>query len=133
MAHNVINRHSRGDRTLTPDADGYYSIELTADVGSHTDDPTLVPIPEKDAYLVQRLYGPSQAVQEGDYPTPVFDVVSEPTAEDEYLRGSELPVLPPWGMNKGGPGSPRWHVRRLSCSGPRPSCSPSPVFFQGSS
>lgn len=80
MAHNVINRHSRGDRTLTPDADGYYTIELTADVGSHTDDPNLLPIPEKDAYLIQRLYGPSQAVQEGDYPTPVFDVVSEPAA-----------------------------------------------------
>ncbi|MFC5714908.1 hypothetical protein ACFPTX_02160 [Pseudomonas sp. GCM10022188] len=30
MAHNAINRRSRGDRTLTPGKDGIYSIELAA-------------------------------------------------------------------------------------------------------
>lgn len=77
MAHNAINRHSRGDRTLTPDTDGYYTIELRADVGEGADDPDLLPIPEKDAYLILRLYGPSQAVQDGEYVAPVFEVVGD--------------------------------------------------------
>ena len=75
MAHNAINRHSRGDRTLTPDADGSYTIELRADVNGGVNEPNLLPIPEKDAYLILRLYGPSQAVQDGDYAPPVFEVI----------------------------------------------------------
>lgn len=75
MAHNALNRHSRGDRTLTPGSDGYFTVELRADVGG-IDDPNVLPIPEKDAYLILRLYGPSQAIQDGDYVEPVFDVIS---------------------------------------------------------
>ena len=75
MAHNEIGRHSRGDRTLVPDADGLYTIELRADVDGDADDPNLLPVPEKDAYLILRLYGPSQAVQDGGYPAPTFEVV----------------------------------------------------------
>ena len=72
MAHNSINRHSRGDRTLPPDEDGSYSILLSADVDAHADDPHFLPIPEKDCYLILRLYGPSEAIQNGDYRAPVF-------------------------------------------------------------
>jgi hypothetical protein len=75
MAHNALNRHSRGDRTLTPDADGYFTIELRADVEGGGEDPNLLPIPEKDAYLILRLYGPSQEIQDGHSTTPVFEVV----------------------------------------------------------
>lgn len=70
MAHNAINRHSRGDRTLAPDADGLYTIDLSADIGHGADNPNLLPIPEKDCYLVLRLYGPSQQIQAGDYVMP---------------------------------------------------------------
>ncbi|WP_207905656.1 DUF1254 domain-containing protein [Nocardia alba] len=73
MAHNAINRHSRGDRTLTPDADGYYTLLLSADVDAHADDPNFLPIPDKDAYLILRMYGPSQAVQDGQYTMPAFE------------------------------------------------------------
>lgn len=72
MAHNRINRHSRGDRTLRPNEDGTYSLLLSANVDAHADDPHFLPIPEKDCYLILRLYGPSQAIQDGDYTPPTF-------------------------------------------------------------
>ncbi|WP_091227220.1 DUF1254 domain-containing protein [Microbacterium sp. 3J1] len=72
MAHNSINRHSRGDRTLPPNDDGTYSVLLSSDVEAHAEDPHFLPIPEKDCYLILRLYGPSEAIQNGDYTTPEF-------------------------------------------------------------
>lgn len=72
MAHNEINRHSRGDRTLQPDADGYYTIVLSADTEAHRNDPNFLPIPTKNAYLILRLYGPNEAMQEGQYELPTF-------------------------------------------------------------
>ncbi|OQM82286.1 hypothetical protein B0E55_01911 [Rhodococcus sp. 66b] len=74
MAHNAINRHSRGDRTLVMDDDGYFTIVLSADVDANAENPNFLPIPEKDAYLIMRMYGPSKAVQDGEYLTPSFDV-----------------------------------------------------------
>jgi hypothetical protein len=76
MAHNALNRHSRGDRTLTADTDGHYTIELSADTDTNSDNPDFLPIPEKDSYLILRLYGPSTAIQEGDYTMPTFTVTS---------------------------------------------------------
>ncbi|OEF27469.1 DUF1254 domain-containing protein [Vibrio rumoiensis] len=71
MAHNELNRHSRGDRTLTPDKDGYYHITLTSDVKGKEDDPNILPIPKKPFYLMMRLYGASEAIQAGKaYPMP---------------------------------------------------------------
>lgn len=75
MAHNSINRHSRGDRTLTPDAEGYYSIVLSADVDHNKDDPNFLPTPEKDVYLILRLYGPGQEIRDGKYRAPAFEIV----------------------------------------------------------
>ncbi|MHB2247735.1 DUF1254 domain-containing protein [Pseudomonas fitomaticsae] len=74
MAHNAINRHSRGDRTLKPDADGNYTIELSAK--GDESNPNYLPIPEKDAYIVMRLYGPSKEVQAGSYKFPPIEVVN---------------------------------------------------------
>ena len=74
MAHNAINRHSRGDRTLKPDANGEYTIELSAK--GEESNPNYLPIPEKDAYIVLRLYGPSKAVQGGGYKFPPVEVTS---------------------------------------------------------
>ncbi|WP_413580754.1 DUF1254 domain-containing protein [Bdellovibrio sp. HCB288] len=73
MAHNELNRHSRGDRTLKPGKDGLYTIEL-ASKGS-ADNPNYLPIPEKDAYIVMRLYGPSKEIQKGSYKFPNIEVV----------------------------------------------------------
>lgn len=73
MVHNAINRHSRGDRTLKPDADGMYTIEMSAK--GDTNNPDWLPIPEKDAYVVLRMYGPSKDMQEGKYTFPVVEVV----------------------------------------------------------
>ncbi|MEU0499373.1 DUF1254 domain-containing protein [Mycobacterium sp. NPDC006124] len=75
MAHNAINRHSRGDRTLTPDSEGYYTIEMSADVDHNQDNPNFLPIPEKDVYLILRLYGPGQEIQAGNYQMPDFENV----------------------------------------------------------
>lgn len=75
MAHNAINRHSRGDRTLKPDANGMYTIELSAK--GDASNPNYLPIPEKDAYIIMRLYGPSKAVQEGGYKFPVIEPVAK--------------------------------------------------------
>lgn len=73
MAHNDINRHSRGDRTLKPDADGMYTIDLSAK--GDASNPNWLPIPDKDAYIIMRLYGPDQAAIDGKYPAPTLEVV----------------------------------------------------------
>ncbi|WP_339515621.1 DUF1254 domain-containing protein [Pseudomonas sp. RL_15y_Pfl2_60] len=73
MAHNELNRHSRGDRTLKPDADGMYTIELAAK--GDASNPNYLPIPEKDAYIILRMYGPSKDVQKGSYKFPPLQVV----------------------------------------------------------
>ncbi|XZG71000.1 DUF1254 domain-containing protein [Chitinibacteraceae bacterium HSL-7] len=73
MAHNAINRHSRGDRTIKPDADGMYTIELAAK--GDASNPNYLPIPERDAYIILRMYGPSKAIQDGKYPFPKIEPV----------------------------------------------------------
>lgn len=70
MAHNELNRHSRGDRTLTVDKDGYYTVKLSSDTKANKGDANFLPIPEKDFYLVMRLYGPSEEIQAGEYRMP---------------------------------------------------------------
>lgn len=73
MAHNAINRHSRGDRTLKADADGRYTIDLSTQ--GEASNPNWLPIPEKDAYIILRLYGPSKDIQAGKYQMPMVEVV----------------------------------------------------------
>lgn len=73
MAKNALNRHSRGDRTLTEDSEGYYTIILSSDVKKYGGKGNFLPIPKKDFYLVMRLYGPSEEIQSGKYQMP--DVV----------------------------------------------------------
>lgn len=75
MAHNGINRHSRGDRTMVANDDGTFTLELGADTAAAQSDPNFLPIPEKDTYLILRLYGPSEAVQNGAYELPPFEAL----------------------------------------------------------
>lgn len=70
MAHNEMNRHSRGDRTLTPDADGYYTITMSADTKGKEGDANFLPIPNKPFYTILRLYGPDEEIQSGKYQMP---------------------------------------------------------------
>lgn len=70
MAKNALNRHSRGDRTLTKDDKGFYTLILSSDVKKHGKQDNFLPIPQKDFYLIMRLYGPSEAVQSGAYEMP---------------------------------------------------------------
>ncbi|WP_445170670.1 DUF1254 domain-containing protein [Mycolicibacterium sp. Dal123E01] len=74
MAHNALNRHSRGDRTLAPGPDGFYSLELGSDAESRGGDPNFLPIPDKDCYLILRMYGPGRDIQDGNYTAPTFEV-----------------------------------------------------------
>lgn len=73
MAQNALNRHSRGDRSLKPGADGTYTIEMGAN--GDASNPNYLPIPEKDAYIIMRMYGPSKEIQEGGYKFPPIEVV----------------------------------------------------------
>lgn len=75
MAHNEMNRHSRGDRTLKAGADGLYTIELSSDEKANANNSNFLPIPNKDSYIILRMYGPSKAMQEGKYSMPVIEVV----------------------------------------------------------
>ncbi|MFJ1269872.1 DUF1254 domain-containing protein [Legionella lytica] len=70
MAHNEMNRHSRGDRTLKPDSEGYYTIFLSSDEQSNSKNNNYLPIPEKDFYLILRLYGPGKSILQGKYKMP---------------------------------------------------------------
>ncbi|MCA0936517.1 DUF1214 domain-containing protein [Vibrio alginolyticus] len=56
MEHNSMNRHSRGDRTLTPDADGYYTITMSADTNGKEGNANFLPIQNKPFYSILRLY-----------------------------------------------------------------------------
>lgn len=75
MAHNDLNRHCRGDRTLTTNTDGEYQIELGADCSGKANDPNFLPIPEQDFYLILRQYGPSQSTIEGKYEVPKVEAI----------------------------------------------------------
>jgi hypothetical protein len=70
MAHNKMNRHSRGDRSLKADAKGFYTIKLSPDVEANQKDANFLPIPEKGFYVIMRLYGAGEEIQSGKYPIP---------------------------------------------------------------
>lgn len=70
MAHNSLNRHSRGDRTLKADKDGFYTIKMSADAKGKVDDANFLPVPSKPFYLIMRYYGADEAIQSGEYQMP---------------------------------------------------------------
>ena len=70
MAHNALNRHSRGDRTLKPDADGYYTITMSSNTTGKANDDNFLPIPKEPFYAILRMYGPGVEIQRGNYEMP---------------------------------------------------------------
>jgi hypothetical protein len=70
MIANELDRHSRGDRHVTPNADGTVTLRLSHDTRGKAEDPHFLPIPAEDFYLVLRMYGGDEAVQAGRFPVP---------------------------------------------------------------
>ncbi len=70
MAHNSLNRHSRGDRTIKVDKEGYYVINMSANEKGKAGEANFLPVPNKPFYAVLRLYGADEAIQSGKYQMP---------------------------------------------------------------
>ncbi|PMM97506.1 hypothetical protein BCT41_14805 [Vibrio splendidus] len=79
MEKNELNRHSRGDRTLTPNADGSYTIYMSSDVKGHEDDPNFLPIPDHQWYSVLRMYTPGEEVRTDKWKSTPFTKVKKTT------------------------------------------------------
>ena len=75
MAKNDLNRHSRGDRTMKADKDGYYTIYMSSDAKGKAGDANFLPIPEKPFYAIMRFYGADEGIQSGEYQMPEIKVV----------------------------------------------------------
>ena len=70
----AVNAETNETREARTNAEGNYTIELSAK--GDASNPNWLPIPEKDAYVVLRMYGPSKDVQQGKYSFPVLEVVN---------------------------------------------------------
>jgi hypothetical protein len=57
MIANDLNRHSRGDRHVKPNADGTVTLRLSHDTKGKAEDTNFLPVPNEDFYLVLRMYG----------------------------------------------------------------------------
>jgi hypothetical protein len=79
MIANDLNRHSRGDRHLRPDADGTVTLRLGSDTRGKGDDAHFLPVPPEPFYLVLRMYGGDEAIQRGRFPLPVVRRLGTPS------------------------------------------------------
>lgn len=72
LVANSINRYSLGDRSgLRTDPDGAVTIDLQSDPPAAERQANWLPIPASGRFnIVLRMYGPSQAVQAGEWPMP---------------------------------------------------------------
>lgn len=72
MEKNNMNRHSRGDRTLSPNADGTYTIFMSSNTEGQEDNANFLPIPDHNWYGVMRMYTPGETVMNDEWkPTPL--------------------------------------------------------------
>lgn len=75
MTENDLNRHSRGDRTMKADTDGYYTIYMSSDAKGKAGDANFLPIPEKPFYAIMRFYGADEGIQSDEYQMPEIKVL----------------------------------------------------------
>ena len=75
MIANDLNRHSRGDRHVTLNADGSVTLRLGNDVRGRAEDTNFLPVPNETFYLLLRMYGGDSDIQTGRYPVPVVQKV----------------------------------------------------------
>ncbi|MDR9826508.1 DUF1214 domain-containing protein [Vibrio sp. FNV 38] len=77
MEHNAMNRHSRGDRTLTPNADGTYTIYMSSETQGYEDNVNFLPIPDHNWYGVLRMYSPGERVRSDEWKSTPFSKVEK--------------------------------------------------------
>lgn len=75
MMANALNRHSRGDRHVSCNADGSVTLRLSSITDGKADDTNFLPVPREPFYLVLRMYGGDKDIQEGRFPVPVVQKV----------------------------------------------------------
>jgi hypothetical protein len=75
MIANALNRHSRGDRHVKADADGTVTLRLSSDCEGKADDSHFLPVPREPFYLILRMYGGDESIQNGKFPLPVVKKV----------------------------------------------------------
>jgi hypothetical protein len=75
MIANDLNRHSRGDRHVKPNADGTVTLRLSHDTKGKVEDTNFLPVPNENFYLVLRMYGGDEDVQAGKFPVPIVQKV----------------------------------------------------------
>lgn len=75
MIANDLNRHSRGDRHVKPNADGTVTLHLSSNTLGKAEDSNFLPIPKENFYLMLRMYGGDEQIQTGKFPVPVVQKV----------------------------------------------------------
>ena len=77
MIANELNRHSRGDRHVKPNADGSVTLCLSSDSKGKAEDTNFLPVPNENFYLLLRMYGGDEDIQAGKFPVPVVQKVGK--------------------------------------------------------
>ncbi|MEZ8823700.1 DUF1254 domain-containing protein [Vibrio amylolyticus] len=77
MEKNDLNRHSRGDRTLTPNEDGSYTITMSSDTEGNKNNPNFLPIPNHQWYSVLRMYTPGEEVRTDQWKSTPFTKIKK--------------------------------------------------------
>ncbi|PMJ88730.1 DUF1254 domain-containing protein [Vibrio sp. 10N.261.55.A7] len=77
MEKNNLNRHSRGDRTLTPNEDGSYTIIMSSDTKGNENNPNFLPIPNHQWYSVLRMYTPGEEVRTDQWKSTPFTKIKK--------------------------------------------------------
>ncbi len=77
MIANDLNRHSRGDRHVKPNADGTVTIRMSSNTQGRADDSNFLPVPKEKFYLMLRMYGGDENIQMGKFPLPVVQKISK--------------------------------------------------------
>jgi hypothetical protein len=72
MEQNAFNRHSRGDRTLTPNEDGTYTIYMSSNTEGQEDNANFLPIPDHQWYSILRMYSPADEVRQDQWKATPF-------------------------------------------------------------
>jgi len=86
MAANALNRHSRGDRHVTPNEDGTVTLRLSSDTTDKAGDPNFLPVPAEPFYLLIRLYGCDEEIQRGNFDVPIVQRVSRDSSAGRSSR-----------------------------------------------
>jgi hypothetical protein len=68
---NDLNRHSRDDCHVKPNADCTVTLRLSSNTKDKAEDTNFLPVPNENFYLLLRMYGGDEQIQAGNFPVPV--------------------------------------------------------------